>query len=89
MPEEGDGQKFRRDIVNGSELNYVRKMVYFYSSMLDDLSRKIGEETEHGVLIKDDSLNMIEKRLTEFEDKEKKLVDSYRKFARKVEGVKV
>ena len=89
MPTEGDGQKFRRDIVNGSELNYVRKMVYFYSSMLDDLSRKIGEETEHGVLIKADSLNMIEKRLTEFEDKEKKLVDSYRKFARKVEGVKV
>ena len=89
MPTEGDGQKFRRDIVNGSELNYVRKMVHFYSSMLDDLSRKIGEETEHGVLIKDDSLNMIEKRLTEFEDKEKKLVDSYRKFARKVEGVKV
>ena len=89
MPTEGDGQKFRRDIVNGSELNYVRKMVYFYSSLLDDLSRKIGEETEHGVLIKDGSLNMIEKRLTEFVDKEKKLVDSYRKFARKVEGVKV
>ena len=89
MPTEGDGQKFRRDIVNGSELNYVRKMVHFYSSMLDDLSRKIGEETEHVVLIKDDSLCMIEKRLTEFEDKEKKLVDSYRKFARKVEGVKV
>ena len=89
MPTEGDEQKFRRNIVNGSELNYVQKMTHFYSSLLDDLSRRMGEETEYGVLIKPGSLIMIEKRLSEFEEKEKKLIDNYRKFARKVEGVKI
>ena len=89
MPTEGDEQKFRRDVVNGSELNYVQKMIHFYSSMLDDLSKKIGEETEYGVCIKPGSLTMIEKRLSEFEEKEKKLIENYRKFARKVEGVKI
>ena len=89
MPAEGDEQKFRRDVVNGSELNYVQKMIHFYSSMLDDLSKKIGEETEYGVCIKPGSLTMIEKRLSEFEEKEKKLIENYRKFARKVEGVKI
>ena len=86
MPGEGDREKFKRDIVEGSELNYVQKMIHFYSSMLDDLSRKIGEETEYGV---PGSLTMIEKRLSEFEEKEKKLIKNYRKFARKVEGVKI
>ena len=84
MPE-GDEQKFRQSVVGGSELNYVQKMIHFYSSLLDDLSRKIGQETEYGV---PGSLTMIEKRLSEFEEKEKKLIDNYRKFARKVKGVK-
>ena len=83
MPDKG---RFRRDVVSGSELNYIKKMIYFYSSMLDDLSRKIGEETEYGV---PGSLSMIEKRLSEFEEREKKLIENYRKFARKVEGVKI
>ena len=86
MPGEGDREKFKRDIVEGSELNYVQKMIYFYSSMLDDLSRKIGEETEYGV---PGSLSMIEKRLSEFEEREKKLIENYRKFARKVKGIKI
>jgi len=54
--------------------------------MLDDLSRKIGEETEYGV---PGSLSMIEKRLSEFEEREKKLIENYRKFARKVESIKI
>ena len=86
MPTEGDSEKFKRDVVEGSELNYVQKMIYFYSSMLDDLSRKIGEETEYGV---PGSLSMIEKRLSEFEEREKKLIENYRKFARKVKGIKI
>ena len=86
MPGEGDREKFKRDIVEGSELNYVQKMIYFYSSMLDDLSRKIGEETEYGV---PGSLSMIEERLSDFEEREKKLIENYRKFARKVEGIKI
>jgi len=86
MPGEGDREKFKRDVVEGSELNYVQKMIHFYSSMLDDLSRKIGEETEYGV---PGSLSMIEERLSEFEEKEKKLIENYRKFARKVKGIKI
>ena len=86
MPGEGDREKFKRDVVEGSELNYVQKMIYFYSSMLDDLSRKIGEETEYGV---PGSLSMIEERLSEFEEREKKLIENYRKFARKVKGIKI
>jgi len=86
MPGEGDREKFKRDVVEGSELNYVQKMIHFYSSMLDDLSRKIGEETEYGV---PGSLSMIEERLSEFEEREKKLIENYRKFARKVKGIKI
>ena len=86
MPTERDREKFKRDVVEGSELNYVQKMIYFYSSMLDDLSRKTGEETEYGV---PGSLSMIEERLSEFEEREKKLIENYRKFARKVEGIKI
>ena len=86
MPEEG---KFRRDVVDGSELNYVRKMMFFYSSELDNLSRKLGEETEYNVTITSDMLIKIEERLSEFEKKEKEIVDNYRKFAGKIEGVGV
>jgi hypothetical protein len=49
----------------------------------------IGKETEFGVSVTNKSLNMIEERLSDFEKKEKEIVDNYRKFARKVEGVKI
>ena len=84
-----DRQKFRRDVVDGSELNYVKKMIQFYSSQLDELGKMIGQKTEFGVLITSSSLGMIEERLSEFEEKEKRILDKYRKFARKVEGVKI
>ena len=65
MPrEEG---KFRRDVIKSSELEYVRKMKYFYEEQLNHLSRMVGEETEFGVLITDKSLNKIEERLSDFE----------------------
>ena len=86
MPEEG---RFRRDVVDGSELNYVRKMIYFYSSELDNLSRKLGQKTEHRVMITTDVLTKIEERLSEFEKKEKEILDNYRKFAGKIEGVAI
>ena len=89
MPTEENGQKFKRDVINGSELNYVKKMIHFYGSELDELSRKLGEETEHNVVVTADVLERIEERLSDFEKKEKKLIDNYRKFARKVEGVKI
>ena len=87
MPrEEG---KFRRDVIKSSELEYVRKMKYFYEDQLNHLSRMIGEETEFGVLITDRSLIKIEERLSDFEKKEKEIIDNYRKFAGKVKGVAV
>ena len=84
-----DEGKFRRDVIKSSELEYVRKMKYFYEEQLNHLSRMIGQKTEFGVLITDKSLNKIEERLSDFEKKEKEIVDNYRKFARKVEGVKI
>ena len=89
MPARGDEQKFKRNVISGSELNYVQKMIHFYSSELDDLSRKIGDETEHGVVVTVDMLERIEERLSDFEKKEKEIIDNYRKFARKVKGVKI
>ena len=84
-----DEGKFRRDVIKSSELEYVRKMKYFYEEQLNHLSRMIGQKTEFGVLITDKSLNKIEERLSDFEKKEKEIVDNYRKFARKVKGVKI
>ena len=49
----------------------------------------VGQKTEFGVLITENSLNMIEERLSDFEKKEKEIIDNYRKFARKVKGVKI
>ena len=89
MPAEGDEQKFKRNVISGSELNYVQKMIHFYSSELDDLSRKIGDETEHGVVVTVDMLERIEERLSDFEKKEKKLIDNYRKCIRETEGVAI
>ena len=86
MPSKG---RFRRDVTSGSELNYVRKMIHFYSSELDDLSRKLGQKTEHRVVITTAILTKIEERLSEFEKKEKEILDNYRKFAGKVEGVAI
>ena len=86
MPDEG---KFRRDVTSGSELNYVRKMIYFYSSTLEDLIKNLGKETEFKVKITNDVLIKIEERLSEFEKKEKEIIDNYRKFAGKIEGVTI
>lgn len=78
MPRQGEC-RFRRDVVNGSQLNYATKMIFFYSSMLDDLSRKIGEETEYGVIVTEHLLETIEERLSYFENMEKEIVALYRK----------
>ena len=49
----------------------------------------MGEKTEHRVTVTRELLEKIEERLSEFEEKEKRILDNYRKFARKVEGVKI
>ena len=86
MPEEG---RFRRDVVNGSELNYVKKMIYFYSSSLEDLSKQIGSETEFKVTVTKDLLAKIEERLSEFEERERKIIANYKKCVEQTEGVMV
>ena len=86
MPDEG---RVRKDVTSGSELNYVRKMIYFYSSTLEDLIKNLGKKTEFNVEITDDILIKIEERLSEFEKKEKEIIDNYRKFAGKIEGVAI
>ena len=89
MPGRDREQRFRRGVVEGSRLQYVRQMKYFYESQLNELSKLVGEETEHGVVVTDEILQRIEERLSEFEKKEKEIIDNYRKFARQIEGVAI
>ena len=89
MPEERDEQRFKHEVVNSSELGYVRKMKHFYDSEFQELSKQIGQETEHKVIVTNNILEKVEERLSEFEKREKELIDNYRKCARKVEGVAI
>ena len=84
-----EDQRFRRDVIEGSQLQYVRRMKYFYESQFSELSSMLGEETEFGVLITEKMLEKIEERLSDFEKKEKKLIDNYRKCIRETEGVAI
>ena len=84
-----EDQRFRRDVIEGSQLQYVRRMKYFYESQFNELSNRLGEETEFGVLITEKILEKIEERLSDFEKREKKLIDNYRKCIRETEGVAV
>ena len=87
MPGTDEEGRFKRDAVEGSLLQYVRKMKHFYESQLDELSQMVGEKTEYRVTVTRELLEKIEERLSEFEKREKELIDNYRKCARKVEGV--
>ena len=89
MPERDYEQEFRRELVNSSELLYVKRMKQFYDKTLQDLGRIVGEETEFNVTVTDTLLEKVEERLSEFEKKEKQIIANYRKFARKVEGVEI
>ena len=89
MPEERDEGRFKRDVINGSQLQYVTRMKYFYESQFSELSGKLGEETEFSVVVTAKLLEKIEERLSEFERKEKKIIDNYRKCVRETEGVAV
>ena len=80
MPE-GYQDKFRRKVENSSELMYVRKMKTFYESTLQDLSKMIGETTEFNVVVTMKLLSKIEERLSDFEEKEKKIMQKYRNFS--------
>tara|TARA_R100000234_G_C4894994_1_gene133164 strand:+ start:388 stop:582 length:195 start_codon:yes stop_codon:yes gene_type:complete len=64
-------------------------MKQFYDKTLQDLIKMIGEVTEFRVKVTPSLLGKVEERLSEFEQKEKKIIANYRKFARKVEGVDI
>ena len=82
MPNPGDEHKFKRDVINSSELEYVQKMKYYYESQLDELSREVGDETQHGVVVTDNVLRMIEERLSDFEEKERMIIENCGEFIR-------
>ena len=89
MPERDYEQEFRRELVNSSELLYVRKMKQFYDKTLQDLGKMIGKTTEFNVTVTTRLLEKVEERLSDFEKKEKHIIANYRKFARKVEGAAI
>jgi hypothetical protein len=80
-------QKFKRDIENGSHLEYVRKMKVFYEGLFSDLSSKIGQESEEKVVVTEKMLHKIEERLSEFEKEEKEIIHSCRRLIGEVEGI--
>ena len=84
MPERDYEQEFRRELVNSSELLYVRKMKQFYDKTLQDLIKMIGEVTEFKVKVTPILLARVEERLSEFEKKEKQIIANYSMFARNV-----
>ena len=84
MPTERDEQRFRRELENSSELDYIRKMKYFYDSTLQELSKQLGQETEFDIKVTDAMLEKIEERLSEFEEKEREIIKRYEKFAREL-----
>ena len=83
MPE-GNEARLRHNIENSSELMYVRKMKNFYETTLQELSKILGKKTEFNVTITISLLAKIEERLSDFEEKEKKIVEKYRKFSEAV-----
>ena len=89
MPEERDGDRFKRDVTSGSQLQYVTRMKHFYESQFNELSKMMGEETEYRVVVTEKMLEKVEERLSEFEKREKKIIDNYRKCVRETEGVAV
>ena len=86
MAETTEG-RFKRDVINSSRLEYVRRMKTFYELLFDDLSRQLGNETEYKVKVTEKMLETIEERLSEFEEKERKIIDNCRQLLGEVEGV--
>jgi len=59
-------------------------MKTFYESTLQDLSRIVGETTEFDVVVTMGLLAKIEERLSDFEEKENKIMKKYKRFSEAV-----
>ena len=79
MTEPGNNERFNQDVIEGSRLQYLSRMKHFYESEFNELSRKIGEETEYGVVVTERLVEIIEERLSFFEEEEKELLKIYKK----------
>ena len=79
MPGEQNNERFKRDVTQGSRLQYLSRMKHFYESEFNELSKKIGEETEYGVVVTERLVEIIEERLSFFEEEEKALLKIYKK----------
>ena len=80
-------ERFKRDIENSSHLEYVRRMKTFYEGLFNDLTTKIGQETEEKVVVTENVLHKIEERLSEFEKEEKEIVNNCRRLIGEVAGI--
>ena len=78
MPGEQNNERFKRDVTQGSRLQYLSRMKHFYESEFNELSKKVGEETEYGVVVTERLVEIIEERLSFFEEEEKALLKMYR-----------
>ena len=86
MAETTEG-RFKRDVINSSRLEYVRRMKTFYEGLFNDLTTKIGQETEEKVVVTENVLHKIEERLSEFEKEEKEIVNNCRRLIGEVAGI--
>ena len=89
MPERGNNERFKRDVTQGSRLQYLSRMKHFYETEFNELSKKIGEETEYGVVVTERLLEILEEKLSFFEEREKELLDMHKKNIIKTEEVLV
>ena len=89
MPARRDNERFKRDVTQGSRLQYLTRMKHFYESEFNELSKKIGKETEYGVVVTERLLEIIEEKLSFFESQEKELLKIYKKNIVKAEEVLV
>ena len=78
MPGEQNNERFKRDVTQGSRLQYLSRMKHFSESEFNELRKKIGEETEYGVVVTERLVEIIEERLSFFEEEEKALLKMYR-----------
>ena len=86
MAETTEG-RFKRDVINSSRLEYVRRMKTFYEGLFNDLTTKIGQETEEKVVVTENVLHKVEERLSEFEKEEKEIVNNCRRLIGEVAGI--
>ena len=81
MPGESNENRFKRTIINSTNLEYVQKMIRFYEEMLNDYAEREGEETENKTVITKTMLLKIEERLSDFEAIEDNIIKAFKDYS--------